>query len=159
MQPRPFKAQQFSGTNTENPRNMNIGSRRSMAGLTLVEVLVVSMLVAVIAAIALPAYQEQVRKGRRAEGRAMLIDVMNREHRFFADNSAYTTDITGSLSFNPATSENGHYALAVTSIGATVHVLLTASPQGGQVNDTECGSLTLSTTGAKGTTGGGDKCW
>ena len=137
---------------------MNMGSRRSMAGLTLVEVLVVSVLVAVIAAIALPTYQQQVRKGRRAEGRAMLIDVVNREHRFFADNFAYTTDITGDLSFNPAESENGHYALAVTSIGPT-QMLLTASPQGGQVNDTECGSLSLSTTGAKGTTGGGDKCW
>ncbi len=138
---------------------MNMGSRRSMAGFTLVEVLIVSVLVAVIAAIALPAYQQQVRKGRRAEGRAMLVDIVNREHRFFADNNSYTTDITGDLSFNPAQSENGHYALAVTSIGGTGQMLLTATPQGGQADDAECAAFTLSTTGAKAATGGGDKCW
>ena len=138
---------------------MNMGSRPSMAGFTLIEVLVVAILVGVIAAIALPAYQEQVREGRRTEARAMLLDVMNREHRFFADNSAYTTSITASLNFNPAQSENGHYALTATLIAATGQVTLTATPQGGQAADTDCATLSLSTTGARGSTGGGSKCW
>ena len=68
-----------------------------MAGLTLIELLVASVLVAGLAAIALPAYQQQLREGRRSEARTMLVTVMNREHRFYADNMFYTTSITGAL--------------------------------------------------------------
>ena len=166
MQPRAFDRQHFAPINTESPRNMNIRSRRSMAGFTLIEVLIVSVLVAVLAAIALPSYMQQVREGRRTEARGMLLDVMNREHRFFADNFAYTTNITESvtavtpgLGFDPAQSENGHYALTVTLIAATGQVILTATAQGGQAADSDCATLTVSTTGARGSTGGGSKCW
>ncbi len=164
MQLRPFDRHRLAQLNTENPREMNIGSKRSTAGFTLIEVLVVSILVAVIAAIALPAYQQQVREGRRAEARRMLLDVMNREHRFFADNSFYTTSITASLNFNPAESENGHYNLSAlgnqtTPAGDPMQVILTATAQGGQAADTGCATLSVSTTGARGATGGGSKCW
>lgn len=159
MQLRPFDRHHPAQLNTENPRKMNMGFKRSTAGFTLIEVLVVSILVAVIAAIALPVYQQQMREARRTEARRMLLDVMNREHRFFADNSVYTTSITTSLNFSPAESENGHYALTATLIAATGHMTLTATPQGAQAVDTDCATLTLSTTGAKGSTGGGSKCW
>jgi Tfp pilus assembly protein PilE len=41
---------------------------------------------------------------------------------------------------------------------------LTAAPQGGQTDDTECGSLTLTANGTKGAAGGTDaavveECW
>ena len=166
MQLRPFDRHHPAQLNTENPREMNMGFKRSTAGFTLIEVLVVSILVAIIAAIALPVYQQQMREARRSEARRMLLDVMNREHRFFADNSVYTTSITAAptdtppgLNFNPAQSENGHYALTATLIAATAQVTLTATPQGGQAADTDCATLTLSTTGAKDSTGGGSKCW
>lgn len=159
MQLRPFDRHHPAQLNTENPREMNMRFKRSTAGFTLIEVLVVSILVAIIAAIALPVYQQQMREARRAEARRMLLDVMNREHRFFADNSVYTTSITTSLNFSPAESENGHYALTATLIAATGQMTLTATPQGAQATDTDCATLTLSTTGAKGSTGGGSKCW
>ena len=161
MQLRPFDRHHLAQLNTENPREMNMGFKRSTAGFTLIEVLVVSILVAIIAAIALPVYQQQMREARRAEARRMLLDVMNREHRFFADNSVYTTSITTSLNFSPAESENGHYALtaAITTATGQMQMTLTATPQGGQATDTDCATLTLSTTGAKDSTGGGSKCW
>jgi type IV pilus assembly protein PilE len=164
MQLRPFDRHHPAQLNTENPREMNMRFKRSTAGFTLIEVLVVSILVAVIAAIALPVYQQQIREARRAEARRMLLDVMNREHRFFADNSFYTTSITTSLNFSPAESENGHYNLSAlvdqtTLAGDPKQVKLTATPQGAQAVDTDCATLTLSTTGAKDSTGGGSKCW
>ena len=138
---------------------MNMASRRSMAGLTLIEVLVVSVIVAILAAIAVPAYQQQVREGRRVEARGMLVEVMNREHRWFADNSAYTTDVVGDLDFDPAESENGYYT--VIAAGTEQQVVLTAdvTSKGGQDEDTACTTLTLSTTGAKTPIGDRDKCW
>ena len=171
MQLRPFDRHHLAQLNTENPREMNMGFKRSTAGFTLIEVLVVTILVAIIAAIALPVYQQQIREARRAEARRMLLDVMNREHRFFADNSFYTTSITAAptdtppgLNFNPAQSENGHYNLSAldyqtTPAGDPMQVILTATPQGAQAVDTDCATLTLTTTGAKDSTGGGSKCW
>jgi type IV pilus assembly protein PilE len=164
MQLRPFDRHHPAQLNTENPRKMNMGFKRSTAGFTLIEVLVVSILVAIIAAIALPVYQQQMREARRTEARRMLLDVMNREHRFFADNSFYTTSITTSLNFSPAESENGHYDLSAQGYQTTLAVgpmlvILTATPQGAQAVDTDCATLTLSTTGAKDSTGGGSKCW
>ena len=145
---------------------MNMRCRRSMAGFTLIEVLVVSIIVAIIAAIAIPAYQQQVRDGRRSEARTMLVKIMNREHRFYADNFFYTTSITGALAFNPAQSENGYYNLSalgydLSPAGDPRQVILTATPttKGDQDDDLACATLTVSTTGAKGSTGGGTKCW
>ena len=166
LQPRPFGAHHLAKISTEKPRKMNTGIRRSMAGFTLTELLVASLLVAALAAIALPAYQQQVREGRRSEARAMLVMVMNREHRFFADNFFYTTSITGALGLNPAQSENGYYNLSalgydVSPAGNPRQVILTAAPttKGNQNSDAVCATLTLGTTGAKGSTGGGNKCW
>ena len=45
---------------------------RGAAGFTLVEALLVLTIAAVLAAVALPRYQEQVRRGRRAEARTAL---------------------------------------------------------------------------------------
>jgi type IV pilus assembly protein PilE len=135
-------------------------SKASMSGFTrgftLVELLVTVVVFAVVVAIALPAYQGKVRESRRAEARALLLDAANREHRFFADNSTYTTTVT-SLGFaNPALSENGAYVLsAVTGAnGFTV----TATPQGSQAADTPCATLSLASTGVKSSTGGA-ACW
>jgi type IV pilus assembly protein PilE len=166
VRPRPFYGRRFAQISTENPRKMNMGTRHSMAGFTLIELLVASILVAIIAAIALPAYQQQVREGRRSEARAMLVTIMNREHRFFADNYVYTTSITAALGLNPAQSENGYYNLSalgydLSPAGTPRQVLLTATPttKGGQSSDAACATLTLGTTGARGSTGGGTKCW
>src|SRR5258708_40052678 len=65
----------------------------SSKGFTLVELMVVIVIVAILAAIAIPGYTSQIRKSRRTEARNALLDAAAREERFFATNNYYT--VTG----------------------------------------------------------------
>src|SRR5688572_6222761 len=62
-------------------------SRR--VGLTLIELLVTIVIVAILASIALPTYQAQVRKSKRTAAAAFLMDVATREHQRLLDVRAY----------------------------------------------------------------------
>jgi len=131
-------------------------SNQSMSGFSLIELLVTVVIFTVVMAIAVPAYQSTVRESRRADARAVLLDAANREHRFFADNDAFTATMTDLNFPNPALSEQGHYLLSAV-VGANGFTV-TATPQGSQAADTACATLSLASNGTKTATGGG-ACW
>ena len=121
-----------------------------------------------MATIAYPAYQDSVRKARRSDGHAFLLDVMARQERFYTENNTYTSQLT-QLGFDADTdvaSPEGWYTVAATqcpapNAGLTNCVLLTATPQGAQNDDTICGALTYNSLGVKEENGTGtvDNCW
>ena len=57
---------------------------RASRGFTLIELMIVVAVISILGAIAYPSYQESVRKGRRAEGRAALQELMQQQERFQA---------------------------------------------------------------------------
>lgn len=63
--------------------------RMRCTGFTLVELAIVLALVAVLATLALPSYQGVVRKSRRVEAQAMLLDMALRQERWRTDHSEY----------------------------------------------------------------------
>jgi len=139
-------------------------SNQSIRGFTLIELLVTVVIFAVVVAIALPVYQGKVRESRRADARALLLDAANREHRFFADNNAYTTTVSSvppapGLGYpNPAMSQQGFYQLGAV-VGANGFTVTATPPLGGQQeDDTACATLSLASNGTKTSTGGG-ACW
>ena len=137
-------------------------SKKLIRGFTLVELLITVVVFGVVTAIAFPVYQDKVRESRRADARALLLDAANREHRFFADNTAYTTTVSSvppapGLGYpDPAMSQQGFYQLGVV-VGANGFTL-TATPQGPQAADAACATLSLASNGTKTSTGGAD-CW
>jgi type IV pilus assembly protein PilE len=120
--------------------------------------MIVVVVAAILAIIAFPSYQEQVRKGRRASGRAALTEATSRQEQFFLDNKSYTTTIgTGGLNMDVAT-EGGFYVLAVEVPDADCPVdrcyELSASPQGAQETDS-CSTLSIDSDRLKNPAG----CW
>ena len=144
-------------------------SRKRALGFTLIELMIVLAILALIAIIAIPGYQDYVKRAARSEGKAILVTAASAEEQFFLNNKTYTTTITGTSGLNMANmSESGKYALSVAA-GTTANpactiatcFTLTATAQGGQAGDLECGNFTLESDGTKGVTGTGGvtECW
>lgn len=61
------------------------------AGFTLVEVMVTVAIVAILASVALPSYQNYVRRGQLTEATNTLSDLRVRMEQFYQDNRTYPT--------------------------------------------------------------------
>ncbi|MFK7975909.1 MAG: type IV pilin protein [Halioglobus sp.] len=155
---------------------------RRQGGFTLIELMIVIVIVAVLAGIALPAYQGSMQKARRSDAYAALLDMASRQEQHLLDRAAYTLAVAD-LGYDPTrvsaadtiVSEEGHYTVkAVNCAGALSGpscYVLRAIPAagGGQVEDTLCGEIVLSSNGmkesvAKGKSYPGDavsdgRCW
>lgn len=141
---------------------MNIHLRahkQKTSGFTLIELMVTVAIVGLLAAVALPSYRSSVLKSARSDGKAALLEAATRQEQFYLDNKTYTTDMTAlGLSASPYITEGGTYSVsAAATTNIAIDYTLTAAPQGGQVNDTHCGSLTLTSNGVKGAAN--TDCW
>ncbi len=135
---------------------------RHGTGFTLIELLVVVTLIGVLAAIAIPSYQEYGRKARRADAKRALMALQLQQEKWRASNIGYAQTLgpPGSFLNWTSTSSDGYYRLAVTvgSASATEYNM-TATPQGKQAGD-RCGTFAINQNGNN-TTGpyASADCW
>ncbi|THB75595.1 MAG: type IV pilin protein [Gammaproteobacteria bacterium] len=133
-------------------------------GVTLIELMIVVAIIAIIGAVALPSYMSHVQKTRRADGQAKLMEIMALEERHYSLNNTYVV-LSGLSAYdsNSVDSDEGNYVITAAACGGGLGscVQLTATPQGPQADDTECGALTYNSRGQKGEGGTGsvDDCW
>jgi type IV pilus assembly protein PilE len=127
-------------------------------GFTLIELMIVVAVVAILAAIALPSYTEHVRKSRRAQAKADMLEIAQMLERRFTTNRSYAGfDVTP---FNQSPRDgDARYEIDVDPLTATTFTIV-ATPVGGQESD-RCGELSLSHQGAKTASGslGSAQCW
>jgi type IV pilus assembly protein PilE len=65
---------------------------RSPGGFTLIELMIVVAIIAILAAIAFPSYQNYIVRAHRSAAKSLMLDLANREHQWFAANRTYATD-------------------------------------------------------------------
>lgn len=132
------------------------GYRRSSAGFTLIELMIVVAVVAILAAIAYPNYQDQVRSARRGQAKADLVEYAQMAERFHTVNETYV-GFALPTAVSPREGGTTRYALTLPTQTATTFVIAAAA-QGDQANDM-CGNLSLSQAGVKTSGGPLADCW
>lgn len=129
---------------------------RRQRGVTLVELMIVTVIVGILTSIAYPSYVEYTRRAKRAEAKALISDIGARMERYFFDKNKYTlliSDLGFPAGPHQGESAEGNY---VGSIGAgpsgsiNTSYQITANQNASQFHDPKCGNLTLDSRGAKG---------
>lgn len=144
---------------------------RRQKGVTLLELMIVVVIIAIISTFAYPSYTQFVLRAKRTAGTSMLLQIADRQQQFFMDNKRFAANLTrlGYPGNTVMIDEEGAvvvdasadriYNISVSAATATTYTL-TAAPQLVQASkDTKCGSLTLNNAGVKGHGGTGGDCW
>ncbi len=140
------------------------GNVRSIRGFTLIELMIVVTVVAILAAVAIPTYQDSIRKGRRGQAKADLVELAQILERHRTVHGRYDADRGGGafalpISQSPRTG-TAFYLIAANPARTTDTFTLTATPQGAQAKDTRCGTLSIDQAGQKNATGtDAASCW
>lgn len=143
--------------------------KTNSSGFTLIEVMIAAAVVAILAAIAYPSYQDSMRKSRRADAKAVMLETAQLMERLYTTNSCYDAPPCGSGNLpalpgalpgnvftvprNEAVAANRYYAItwAIRMGGAPARGIgftITATPQNAQVHD-KCAILTLDETNVR----------
>lgn len=106
--------------------------KAKLRGFTLIELMIVVVIVGILAMIALPAYQDYVRKSRRADVLTKLLDTQLQQEKWRANNIRYA--VTAASVGAPASDYYNFFIVAATNSYTVV-----ATPIANQVNDKQYG--------------------
>jgi type IV pilus assembly protein PilE len=129
----------------------------SLAGMTLIEIILVVGLLALLLSLALPNYQAYLERGRRVDAVRLLLTAAACQERHRARKGSFDTTRCG------GSSSNEFYQLSIEPAGQTSShsFVLTAEPINQQQHDI-CGSFSLDQSGTQGISGPAEKlrkCW
>lgn len=117
-------------------------------GFSLIELMIAVAIVAILAAVAYPSYQQHVIRGHRAAAQAQMLDLANRQQQFLLANRAYATKAAlESNGYRLPEDVAARYTYDVTlGNGPAPSFVIAFSPIGPQIRD---GVLALNSAGRK----------
>jgi type IV pilus assembly protein PilE len=132
-------------------------------------------IIGIFATVAYPAYTDSVRKGKRAEARAAIMNLLQQQERYLTQMNTYITFAAGatgtafktysSSDSIPAQSSHLLGARACQAIGTVTPTVrdcieVFAEPQAGVFSDPQVTSMAIDTQGRRTCTGSQvDRCW
>ena len=124
------------------------------AGFTLIEAMIAVAVVALLTAVALPAFQDAIRKSRRSDAYQALSAVQQAQERWRGNHAAYAASLTNAVDDETpgldmsAASPKGHYTLSVGNASATGYAVTAVPAEGSsQAKDGNCQRLRIRAAG------------
>lgn len=126
-------------------------------GVTLIELMIVVVVVAILASIAVPSYRNFIMRSQRTDATEALLRIRTAQEKFFLQNHQFMTndELTSPApaGLAMATSEHGYYELETTPVaGPSPGFLATATAvsTGPQARDTACQTFSIDDQGLRG---------
>ena len=138
-------------------------------GFSLIELMIALAVIGILAAIALPSYNQHVLKSRRSDAKAALLDYVARQEKYFSVNNQYanTPNLLGyaetafPIDVKSGTNQVYYRITQPTFTAATAtapaYFQVQATRINDQTRDTICSDFTLDSRGVQGPTTAG--CW
>jgi type IV pilus assembly protein PilE len=140
-------------------------------GFTLIELMIVTAVIGILAMIAFPSYNQYVLRSNRTVGKTVLMKLAGQQESFFSDRKTYAPTLAalngsyGDPSYakrdsNIANVETGDAIYRIDLTPTANGFLLTATAINAQAKDAKCTTLTFDSSGQKGATGTDlTNCW
>ena len=142
---------------------------------TIMELMIAMAILAILTTMAYSSYTESVRKSNRGDAQAALMGLASVMQRHYTENtpSSFTGAAQGGgntgtpgifASQSPLDGTNKQYNLTIQSASASAYEVRAAPISGSAAASDKCGTLTLTSTGVRGVTGGDtgvtwQDCW
>lgn len=133
-------------------------------GFTLIELTIVAGVIAILAALALPGYQDSLRRAGRLDARLALLRIQYLQERHFAQHNAYASE----LAELAAAPQDANYRFELTADAAHHTWVATAHARddGRQSRDVHCLWLSIDAAGRRRSSSSGNewdadtqRCW
>jgi type IV pilus assembly protein PilE len=138
---------------------------RLSRGFTLIEIMIVVTVLALLAAIAYPSYDEAVRRGRRSDAQSGVLMSAQFMERYFTTNATYVgATLPTSLQTSPeaASATRKFYDIQLSNIAANTYTLTAVRSASRPQSTDKCGDFSVDQTGSKSlvnNTATVDQCW
>ena len=150
--------------------------KNSHLGFTLIELMIVVAIIGILAAVAYPAYTDSIAKGKRAEARAAITNLLQQQERYLTQMNTFETfslGTPGSLPFKAYSAQTGSQGASSHLLGARLCqavgsivptkkdcIEVFAEPQTGVFSDPQVTSMAIDSQGRRTCTGSQtDRCW
>ena len=142
-----------------------------MRGVTLVELMITLLVVAILAAVAVPSYRSYVLRAQRTEARTALTRIQAAQERFLLQQNRYATDAELEAAppaglGQPRNMESNKYGITIQNAATPTEYSITATAlaAGGQQDDTRCTLMRIDHNGIKSaqaadSTDTAQECW
>lgn len=130
----------------------------AMRGFNLIELMIVLAILAIVVALGYPSYRDQIKKSRRTEGMAQLLELADRMERAYTDQASYPDQIDAL--YHEATAGDFYTLAIIETDSISFKISATPTPRGAQDTD-KCGTFILTSLGERSVSGSlpVSACW
>lgn len=131
---------------------------KNMRGVTLIELMIVIVIIAILSAIAFPNYREFVIRSQRSEAKAAALKAAVNQEKWYLTRNQYSTNLAELGFKSPFYTDSGKYQLSVAAANPADNFTVTVTYQPTDVEASRCKTFSIDGRGNK-TSAPYTDCW